>query len=344
MPQLVSTPKKDFIFTPCVSLFASRMCVYTKVERYTKTKTGSYLYTPRSLFPSPAEIKEKKIVEINKGLLSKSAQRNIRDVISLLVACSSTKSVFDASINRHVRFKVNLITLTLSSPQQHPDSYIVKNLLEPFLRIIRNKLKGFLYFWKAEKQDNGNIHFHITSNRYINCFALRRIWNKVQCKAGYLSWQALRTTNSTDVHAVKNVASLSSYICSYLSKKDLYKEPLKRYHRMYKEYLKSVDVDVFHLPRNYFNHLKDRVSCRLWDCSKALKVRRLVIEDIDNAVGNEVNLLMDLSKDVIVTDYVTVVGTSPINYYKTKIIKRLWFDFTSNIRQSDRESVALLTD
>lgn len=342
MPQFVSTPKRDYLFTPCVSLFSNRACIYTKVERYTKSKDGGYTYSAGSLFPREKINNNNNVVRRSDGLLSKSAQRNIRDVVSLLVACSSKKSLYDPELQKHIKFKVNFITLTLSSTQKHTDSWIVKNMLEPFLRQFRTKCPGLLYIWKAEKQDNGNLHFHITSNRYINLYRLREAWNSIQCKNGYLDWQRKRSANSTDVHAVKQDGTLASYLCGYIGKKDLYKKPLKRYFKRYGKTLKELASPVFQLPKNYFSNIKSRVTCRLWDCSSVLKKRRCVIEDIDDIVTSELQHLMELSKNVVVTDYVTIISSSPINYYRTKIIKKLWFDFTAEIRQADGKSVGIL--
>lgn len=342
MPQFVSTPWRDYLFIPCVSLFANRLCIYTKVERYVKTKSGGYHYATHSLFPKEDNIYNNKIVKLQPGLLSKSAQRNIRDVVSLLVACSSKKSLYDHALEKHVNFKVNFITLTLSSQQRHSDTWIVKNMLEPFLRAFRAKCPGLLYIWKAEKQDNGNLHFHITSNRYINLYRLREMWNSIQCKHAYLDWQKKRTANSTDVHAVRQDQTLAQYLCSYVGKKDLYKKPLKKYFAKYGKVLKDLAAPVFQLPKNYFSNIKSRPTCKLWDCSKVLKSRRVAIEDIDNILGTEINYLMSLSKEVITTDYVTIAQSSPVNYYKTKIIKKVWFDFTASIRKADAESVGIL--
>ena len=43
------------------------------------------------------------------------------------------------------------------------------------------------YMWFAEKQGNGNIHFHIILDRFIPKNDARVLWNKVQANHGYIA-------------------------------------------------------------------------------------------------------------------------------------------------------------
>jgi hypothetical protein len=42
------------------------------------------------------------------------------------------------------------------------------------------------YVWKAESQDNGNIHFHIVTNIFIDHKIIREAWNRIIEKFGYI--------------------------------------------------------------------------------------------------------------------------------------------------------------
>lgn len=85
-------------------------------------------------------------------------------------------------IKHHLRF----ITLTLPSEQVHTDKEITKLVLGTFLDRCR-KL-GFFdnYVWRAEKQKNGNIHYHILTDSYVSYSMLRNIWFISLRKYGYI--------------------------------------------------------------------------------------------------------------------------------------------------------------
>lgn len=78
------------------------------------------------------------------------------------------------------------------------------------------------YIWRAEAQENGNIHFHITTDVYIPQMGLRKDWNSCCDILGYTTRFEIkhghREPNSTDVHSVKHVRSLVSYLAKYLGK------------------------------------------------------------------------------------------------------------------------------
>jgi len=194
-----------------------------------------------------------------KGELSQVSIRKIKHAINNLVLISEKKKYFTKN-GDSFHFKLNFITLTLPALQAHTD-FELKALLNDWLKIWQAKgLKN--YVWKAEKQKNGNIHFHITSDFYINYQDIKESWNLCLKRIGYINkyreaqenwhksgfklrknsiryirgkkviwtreqqfkaWQEGKTTNwskpnTTDVHSVKNIKNLSSYISEYMAK------------------------------------------------------------------------------------------------------------------------------
>lgn len=148
-----------------------------------------------------------------------------------------------------------LATFTLSSDQAHTDQEIRRNLLRPTLQQMGRKYKGLNYMWFAEKQDNGNVHFHLVLDKFIDMKVLRRLWNDAQARHGYIeryragreAWHAggfhydqadkegrtrqqqllayhegVRTgwgqPNSTDIRHVKGAGAVISYVVEYCSK------------------------------------------------------------------------------------------------------------------------------
>lgn len=156
------------------------------------------------------------------GKISKKVASKMSVIIDWFVLMSRKKVGVLSKGNKKVSFKASLITLTLSSKQIHSDEVIKRELLNAFL-VESGRLWGLKnYVWKAEKQKNGNIHFHIVSDVFVDCLALRQKWNQIQNKLGYVDRFGLHNNpNSTDVHSLRNVRNVASYMRKYLVKSDL---------------------------------------------------------------------------------------------------------------------------
>lgn len=242
------------------------------------------------------------------GLSYKAAMR-MRQAIEALVYTSVIRKVYYKMEHRYFDFKVNFITLTLPSVQCHSDSVIVNKILSPFLMRWKKEQPSLLYVWKAEVQDNGNIHFHITSNMFYHHRLLLTHWLKYVDRLGYVARSGLERPNATDVHAIHKVNNIAAYLTSYVTKKDLYKKVLKRYHRRYGKVLRSDKSPFFTLPKNYFSFIKRKLSCVLWSCSKELKKPTLNIACQDPIFKKEVNHLASLTDFWIQKDYCRIMYT-----------------------------------
>lgn len=96
------------------------------------------------------------------------------------------------------------ITLTLPSPQIHDDREINRRCLQPFLATLKRVHGITHYFWRAEAQENGNVHYHILTDRYIAARDLQASWNRAINVLGYEDRYFERSGKvdppSTDVH------------------------------------------------------------------------------------------------------------------------------------------------
>jgi len=223
-----------------------------------------------------------------KALLSYKGSRRIRLAIDWLLHITHKKRLFIDHLKKYVSFKINFITLTLPCSQiravifcdgrsksysnysrffpaynlglcrfdfYYDDIFIKKYLLNHFLTQIRRKYKVQSYVWKAETQDNGNIHFHITTGNYIDYLELRNLWNNILAKTDMieryqLKWQGLTfrqyadkvrlkqpssesdlrraydygvstnwsNPNTTDIHSVWKVNDVAAYLSKYFVK------------------------------------------------------------------------------------------------------------------------------
>ena len=156
------------------------------------------------------------------GLMSTKANRRVRLAIDWLCLLSKNKHVSSDKTGKNFTFKLNFITLTLSSKQKHSDNEIKSKLLNQFLVELRDKFGANRYLWRAESQRNGNIHFHVVTDVFIPWRTLRTSWNRIQNKLGYVDafevQSGTRDPNSTDVHSIKQIKNLPAYLSKYCSK------------------------------------------------------------------------------------------------------------------------------
>ena len=142
--------------------------------------------------------------------------------------------------NSHLRNQLDkvpyltFVTLTLPSKQMHSDNEIKRKCLTPFVATLQRKFDVWEYFWRAESQANGNIHFHLIVDSFIDHRKLRSEWNKCINKLKYVDEFAMswghHNPNSTDIHSLKNINSPSSYLVKYCCKSDGYRKIDGRIH------------------------------------------------------------------------------------------------------------------
>ena len=159
--------------------------------------------------------------ERQDNLLSASAARKLRRSINWLVHTSREKRIFSKELGRQVRFRLSFITLTLPSDQVHSDTLIKRDCLNTFFQWLRDKHNCLKYVWKAEIQKNGNIHFHITTDKFIAYREVQRAWNRCLDKLGYIDrfeeQHGHRNPPSTEIKSVKKAKNLGSYLAAYLA-------------------------------------------------------------------------------------------------------------------------------
>lgn len=79
------------------------------------------------------------------------------------------------------KVRLVLLTVTLASRQDfngsHSDKMVKSKLLEPLLKFLQYNFDVKNYFWRAEPQGNGNIHFHIVCDRFLDKDIVQDYWN-----------------------------------------------------------------------------------------------------------------------------------------------------------------------
>src|SRR5688572_2169979 len=158
----------------------------------------------------------------NYSSFGKCAQRNLNQTLTkwtLTQELGFNQFHFKNSrpLNNHT-----FITLTLPYKQIHCDKTIKRECLNDFLIKAKRLWQVHNLMWKAETQDNGNIHFHMLTDRYIPHEQLRYTWQNSMEKLGYISWYATENNNlnpnCTDIHAIKKIKNVAAYFSKYMTK------------------------------------------------------------------------------------------------------------------------------
>lgn len=156
------------------------------------------------------------------GKVSDMVEKRVRKAIDLLLQASPSRIIWNSVSMSYHPFSIGFWTLTISDKKLHPHQEVVKKCLAPFLDWLR--YKKALYIWKAELQERGQIHYHLTVNQFIPWTEAAKQWNRSQRKAGYLTDYAKEyghyNPNSIDVHSVVNLRDIEAYLVKYIVKND----------------------------------------------------------------------------------------------------------------------------
>lgn len=142
-----------------------------------------------------------------------------------LLLWAESLELFNAKYRHEVKEnerKLVFLTLTLSAVQVHPDQEIKSKILKPFMRWLRESEGCENYIWKAEVQRNGNIHFHVILDKFVDKDLIRAEWNKAQENLSYIirfqSKNGVKEAPSTQIEIVKDQTQIEKYIGKYISK------------------------------------------------------------------------------------------------------------------------------
>lgn len=267
----------------------------------------------------------------NNGYISRHSAKKISSKINWLLFLSAPKKNWSTSAKRWVKFRVCFVTLTLPSAQVHSDEVIKSKCLNQLLVELRKYHSVKLYLWRAEKQANGNIHFHIVTDHFIEADVLRARWNRIINKLGYVdhycksmresvkcfadyynkflnqgSYKTLMrrynkgvsdgwtNPNTTDIHSVSKIKNLSAYLCKYMSKN-----------------IENIDE------LSEQQKTKLLVSGMLWGLSESLSKIKNIQIPVDSKVFNDINKIFDTIKSYVYKDdFFTYKAIGIVQFYR----------------------------
>lgn len=193
-----------------------------------------------------------------QGNVSTVAKRKMTKAVNYMLFVTNNKKVTNQFTGRDFKFRIAFVTLTLPSKQIHSDNEIKASCLNQILIELKKVYKVKNYIWRAEKQKNGNIHFHILVDKFIPYQELRDRWNRIINKLGYVDnyrdsqkmWHSsgfkvrvnlLKTwpkrkqleaynrgskthwnsPNTTDIHSINKIRNIKDYITKYVTKNEI---------------------------------------------------------------------------------------------------------------------------
>lgn len=260
---------------PMVKITPSYIVGWNQYQGERKRHWQNNLFTSIDSYNTTPDKKPEK--QAYRGEVTDSSRKKLAQACDILFALAKRKTVIIGETGRKVKFRISLVTLTLSAPQNEiTDREIKKELLEPFLRIYRKK--GLVnYIWKAELQKNGNIHFHILSDCWFDKNDLTNTWNRLQAKLGFIEKffqeNGHRKPPSTNVKAVRTDKGIQAYLLKYMLKKTT----------------KDEEPD---------KGLKTKISNigKVWDCAIHLKTKNNTAEPIEDHEFELIENLADSGK------------------------------------------------
>lgn len=256
-----------------------------------------------------------------KKMSEKSGQR-LKERLGWWIEAAQYKSFFSIRDQRQYRFRLNFITLTLPSKQRHSDSDLQKILLQPLLNNLRNTWGCHNYVWRAEKQLNGNIHWHIMTDTFIHWSDLRRVWNGVCEQYEYVSRGKTFDPNSTDIHAIKGKSESGRYLAKYFGKSKSPKHRKALNDQLHQQGLQGNRRRKFIM--QFWKKLQ--VRARNWGCSYSISR----LEGFTVEYGNQVSAaVQDLPQKN--TEHACIYYTKASELGGT--IRRAYYDYVHHVRR-----------
>lgn len=153
----------------------------------------SYKYTNTGLFPiryiARRNYNDKSADNLNRGFrtlgVSDVTMSKIKTACRVLSYASEKRKVRNSAGN-YVNHLCMFVTLTLPFEQKHEDKEITKIILGDFLDRCRKLGMMGNYVWRAEKQKNGNIHYHLITDTFCNYSLIYRLWKLALDKLDYI--------------------------------------------------------------------------------------------------------------------------------------------------------------
>lgn len=199
-------------FQRYMSICSDSITTYTLFPSSVK-KNGSHLHSRENL---------KKAYK-GKHLTHNQAKKIKKILTNWILAINISQRQEKNKYKKKRRYLV-MLTLTLPSCQIESDKEIKRNYLNNFLIQLKKDHANINYLWVAEKQKNGNIHFHIVVDRFVHKNWLNKHWNAVLDNGNYIEEFEKKFNHkmppSAHVRGQKAMENPINYLIKYVTKSE----------------------------------------------------------------------------------------------------------------------------
>lgn len=227
------------------------------------------------------------------GTISKSTSRKIENQLTTWLSSIQAYNAKPVSGDTRKQHYPVFVTLTLSAAQSHDDNYIKRYMLGQFIVNLKRIYGVKYYFWRAESQKNGNIHFHLLIDKYVDYSSLMAGWNSILAKYGYI--QRFKNVhnhvnpNSVDVRSARNLKNFIEYSLKYMVKDEKYR----------------------------------KINGRLWGMSDELRELKVYSDVIDNQVYMALNEALENENITVYADEFFTIIDFDQEFKTTRLFKIL---------------------
>lgn len=187
-----------YIASDCFSLSPNSCTFFRKVEKLHDTPI-------LDLAPRQKAAQKKLVKQFHNFQLSANAIRTLKNKVNWLYALSNKRHVRTAKGRNIHSFRMAFITFTLPAEQKTHTSDVTARLFNQLLTELRLRFKMENFVWRLEFQKNGNVHYHLATDTYLDYFTVLPIWNRILEKDSYVS----------DYRAKHSAMTLSDYCKAY---------------------------------------------------------------------------------------------------------------------------------
>jgi hypothetical protein len=158
------------------------------------------------------------------GEMTHHSQKRMKSAVENLFAIADEKTIYLPLRKTPMKFKINFITLTLpTTNHQCTDTEIHAQIFTTWLSYCKRRKGLKNYVWKCERQKNGNIHYHIITDIYIEKAWLSKSWNyhcqNLKLIDRFEEKHGHRNPPTTQIKAASNEEDVMIYLRKYLGKK-----------------------------------------------------------------------------------------------------------------------------
>ena len=168
----------EIIYRDYISVRPDRVCLMTRGESYVKNAEGSLvaysdIRKSQKVLSDNSESKKNALVKkFHNFQISINSARQLRDKCNYLHTFAISRKIRTYTGKNIYNYKCTFLTLTLPATQKTPTAQLQSEILDPFLQVLRQRLKMANYVWRLEFQGNGNAHYHILTDTYIDLLNL----------------------------------------------------------------------------------------------------------------------------------------------------------------------------